>query len=299
MSAESPKVSVLMTVYNGENFLDDSIPSILNQTFENFEFLIFNDGSIDQTKLILKKYSNLDSRIRVFEGIKRMGIPKGRNFLVKRSSAKYVVWQDADDISLPQRIAKQYNFMEEHPQVGICGGYKEYFGATDQFIRTYYSYDKELRRRIFLYSPVDQPVAIIRKKAFILVGGYDESLFAGVEDLDMSFRIGQHFKFANIPEILIKYRESGNSSMHKNLHLIELNTIKIRLKYAFGSIYSWGLFDLIYNCLQFVSIFIFPKQFKIWLFHQIRDSKKTSKGKSLPKSFNLFMAEFAHKIRLI
>lgn len=268
-----PKVTVITPAYNAEKYLSQAIESILKQTFTDFEYIIIDDGSIDNTWQIINSYAKQDPRIVSLQNKQNKDIPYTRNKGVKMAKGKYIVWQDADDISLPYRIEKQYNFMEKNTAVGIVGGYLQFF-KDDRLlgIRKYQQFDKYLRKSIFRYSPVAQPAAMIRKKCICETGFYDLEC-RGTEDLDMSFKIGQNYKFANLPQVIIKYRESDTSVTHTRLKKMELSTLKIRKKYIKGFGYNFTFQDRIYNLLQYITTFIIPAKIKIWIFKKFRDSK--------------------------
>lgn len=267
-----PKVSVLMPAYNAEKYIGEAIESILNQTFKDFEFIIIDDCSIDRTWEIINKYAYVDNRIIVLKNKENKGIAGNRNKLVKLAKSKYIIWQDADDISISTRIEKQYNFMEENPDVGICGGWLQFFNEKgNTSIRKYSLDDYSLRKNIFRYSPVAQPGAIIRKKSIDELGLYNLK-YPPAEDIDMSFRIGSKYKFANLQEILINYRENSNSATFTNLKKIELDTLEIRKKYSEGHGYKMTLYDKIYNLIQYFSIFIIQPKLKIWIFNKLRNN---------------------------
>ena len=99
-----------MPAYNAEKYISEAIKSILNQTFKDFEFIIIDDGSIDRTWKIIQKYAKKDDRVIALKNEKNLGIAVNRNKLVSMARGKYIIWQDSDDISLPYRIEKQYNF---------------------------------------------------------------------------------------------------------------------------------------------------------------------------------------------
>ena len=271
----NPKISVLMPAYNAEKYIGEAVESILNQTFKDFELIIIDDCSTDKTWEIIQDYAKKDNRIVPLKNEKNLGIAGNRNLLIKLARGKYIVWQDADDISMLYRLEHQYNLMEKNEEVGICGGYLQFFdnkGITS--IRKYKENDKELRKTIFRYSPVAQPGAIIRKSILDEMGNYDLD-YPPAEDLDMSFRIGRKYKFANLPEIVIKYRENDNNSTFTKLKTIELKTISIRLKYADNKFYKMTLGDHFYSVLQYISVFIVPVKFKIFLFNILRNNKKS------------------------
>jgi len=271
--SENPKISVLMPAYNAEKFIGVAIESILNQSLRDFEFIIIDDCSTDRTWEIIQKYKEKDSRITAIKNEENLGIAGNRNKLKKLAKGIYIVWQDADDISMPDRIKHQYEFMEANEQVGICGGWLEFFNDKGQSsVRKYKEKDEGLRKNIFRFSPVAQPGAIIRKNIFDEMGDYDLN-YPPAEDLDMSFRIGRKYKFANLQEIVIKYRENDKSATFTRLKTIELKTISIRLKYAGDKFYKMTAGDNFYSIMQYISVFIIPTKFKIFLFNFLRNSK--------------------------
>jgi len=272
MENNNLKVSVITPAYNTERYIGDAIESILQQTFADFEYIIIDDCSKDTTWEIIQNYAKKDSRIIALRNEKNLGIAGNRNRGLRESRGKYVVWQDADDISLPQRIEHQYQFMEAHPEVGIVGGYLQFFNEYgNTTVRKYKPDDASLRKKIFRYSPVGQPGAMVRKKSLDEVGEFDLR-YPPAEDLDMSFRIGSKYALANLEEIVVRYRENANSATFTKLKIIERNTIIIRRKYAKGYGYTMNLADMIYNVLQYLSIYIIPPRVKIWLFDFIRNS---------------------------
>ena len=205
---QESKISVVMPVYNAEAFLGYAIESILDQTFQNFEFIIVEDASTDNRLKIIKDYMESDNRIILLRNEENLGIAETRTKGTKHARGKYIAVADADDISIPTRFAKQYDYLESHLDCGVVGGYIELFDSeTGKTIgvRKYHQDDSRLRKRIFLYSPVAQPVSMIRRIAFDTLG-YSNPKFPPVEDLDFWFRIGTKYKFANIQEILLKYR---------------------------------------------------------------------------------------------
>ena len=268
-----PPVSVLMPAYNAKRYIAEAIESILAQTFCDFELIICEDRSNDMTWQIIERYASKDKRIKPFKNDKNLGISGNRNKLISLASGKYIVWQDADDISMPYRLELQYQYMEQNPDVGIIGGWLQFFNNNgEQNIRKYASDDTILRSKIFRYSPVAQPAAMIRKKCLDEAGMYDLR-YPPAEDLDMSFRIGMNYKFANIPRVLIKYRENISSATFTRLKTMELNTLDIRWKYARSGKYAMTVADRIYNFLHYASIFVVPPKMKIKLFNVLRNEK--------------------------
>lgn len=264
-------VSILMPAYNAEKYIAEAIESILEQTFKDFELIISDDTSSDKTWEIIKKYKQKDRRIVATRNKKNRYIAENRNLLIKSAKGKYIAWQDADDISVSNRIQKQFEFMEKNPRVGIVGGYLEFFGESGvKSIRKYAETDKELRKNIFRFSPVAQPTAMIRKKCFDELGLYNPK-YPPAEDIDMSFRIGSKYFFANIPQITLRYRDHQKSATYKKLRKIELTTIDIRRKYNNKFGYHMNFIDILYNLLQLISVYLIPPKLKIFLFNKFRN----------------------------
>jgi len=267
----TPEVSVVTPVYNAAPYIGEAIENILNQTFSDFEFIIIDDQSTDGSWDIIQRFGQKDSRIRAFRNEHNLGIAGNRNVGIEKVRGRYVAWQDADDVSIRTRLEKQHRFLKEHPDVGIVGGYLQFFNEQgDGRIRRYAMEDTALRRTIFRYSPVAQPAAMIRIEALREAGPYDLR-WPPAEDIDMSFRIGTHYKFANIPEVMVRYRQHGASATFRKLRKIETSTLRIRYQYSKMPVYSPTFVDWIYNVLQFLSIYVVPPRLKITLFNYFRD----------------------------
>ena len=141
VEAKDPKVTVLMSVYNGERFLREAVECILNQTFRDFEFLIINDGSTDGTRDIILSYK--DSRIRLVNNKDNVGLTKSLNKGLAMSSGELVARQDSDDISSLHRLAQQVNFLDSHPEVVAIGSQIKAIGIHGQQLR-HFSLQKPL-----------------------------------------------------------------------------------------------------------------------------------------------------------
>ncbi|NMB91475.1 glycosyltransferase [candidate division WWE3 bacterium] len=269
-SENKPLVSVIMPAYNAEKYISEAIESILNQTFKDFEFIILDDGSADITWEVINSYALKDSRIISVKNESNLGIVASRNKGLKISRGKYIIWADSDDISLPTRIEKQVGLMEKDVSIGICGSYiQSFYNGINKGIRKYSTSDEHLRKNIFRYSPVAQPAAIIRKECFEKVGIYNTK-YEVSQDLDMSFRIGEKYKFANVPEVLLRYREHSKSATYSNVRKQIINTLKIRRKYSKGYCYKMNLLDRLAYILTWTMQFL-PVVLVLRLFKFFRD----------------------------
>jgi len=219
---KKPIVSVILPVFNCEDYIYDAVKSILDQTFTEFELFIIDDGSTDNTYKIIKQIK--DPRIILVKQNNK-GLPKTLNENFKRARGKFIARQDADDFSYPQRLEKQVKFLESHPDVGIVGTWAEIWIAQKKSDRTlmHSCQNYQLSFDILFDSAFVHSSIMIRKKVFNLLGGYNDK-FQPVEDYEYWTRILEKFKGANIPELLQVYRELPSSMIRTNPEK-NLNTI--------------------------------------------------------------------------
>ncbi|KAF3981792.1 MAG: glycosyltransferase [Methylococcales symbiont of Hymedesmia sp. n. MRB-2018] len=206
-------VSVLMPVYNAEKYLDEAIQSILNQTFTDFEFIIINDGSSDNSLNIIKKYQQQDSRIVVVSR-ENKGLIFSLNEGVSLVKGKYIVRMDADDISLPTRIERQIAFLEEH-NLDICGSASVWFNQQGEQIPFCHAIsDRDIKFSFMFYCALQHPTVIMNTCIFKSLA-YDQD-FKYAEDYKMWIDVAlQGYKIGNTPEVLFKYRQHENQICHQ------------------------------------------------------------------------------------
>lgn len=201
----TPRVSVLMAVYEGERYLDEAIQSVLNQTFHDFEFIIINDGSTDGTAQIIERHRREDRRIRTFEQ-SNCGLVTALNRGLELASGEFVARMDADDISLPERIAAQVTFMDSHQEVGICGTWIETIGTPRGAIQRYPTDDATIRSWLLFESVLAHPSIVMRRELLIRTGLSYDAGYVHAEDYDLWVRAAGHTALANIPDVLLRYR---------------------------------------------------------------------------------------------
>ncbi len=202
-------VSVIMSVYNGENVVKDAIESILDQTYHNFEFIIIDDGSSDDSLNILKVYQAQDERIKIISH-KNMGLTKSLNVAVENSKGKYIARQDADDVSLKERLEKQVSFLEEHKDIALLGTNQFEVNGEDEHVGRYYDDDK-INSIVYLVNPFAHTSVMFRKEEFIKLGKYDES-FTTSQDFEAWMRVSGAGKISMLKEPLVK-RYVGDDSI--------------------------------------------------------------------------------------
>lgn len=198
------EVTVLMPVYNGEKYLQEAIESILNQTFENFEFLIMYDESSDNSLAIIKSYN--DPRIHLICEEKGMGLVSALNKGINLAEGKYIARMDCDDISMPERLEKQVKFMNEHQEIGVCGSWIEEFGEVKSRIFKYPTEHDLIKSKLFFFCALAHSSVIMRKSMLKKHNLYYSQEKKEAEDFELWQRCSFYFQMANIPEVLLKYR---------------------------------------------------------------------------------------------
>jgi glycosyltransferase involved in cell wall biosynthesis len=203
MGSKSPRVTVLMPVYNGEQYLPEAMESILNQSFTDFEFLIINDGSTDQSVSIINSYP--DPRIQLVENEGNIGLVHTLNRGIDLTKGEFIARMDCDDISMPDRLSKQLALMEQHPEVGVCGGWIEYFMGR-QLLMDFPVSDEDIKQALLSYNPMAHPAVMIRVKVIKTNHIYYDPEYQHVEDYELWARLAAITCFINIPEVILKYR---------------------------------------------------------------------------------------------
>lgn len=198
-----PYATVLMPAYNAAPYLKEAIDSILNQTFTDFEFLIFDDGSTDATADILKQYT--DPRIRVFHSAENQGLVRQLNRGIDLARGKYIFRMDADDYSLPERFARQIAFMEDHPEIGFSGSWVKTYGRDDSLMRCPETHE-EVKIGLLSGTTLLHNTIVFRTSVLREHGVYYDEEFLFVEDFDLWVRLTDLTRVGNLPEVLAYYR---------------------------------------------------------------------------------------------
>lgn len=268
---DKPLVSVVMPIYNAEKYLTQAIESILSQTLENFELILINDASTDKTLQIIRKYKKRDNRIRIINNKKNLQMAQSLNLAISKAESDLIARMDQDDISFPNRLEVQYDFMNSHPSVAIVGNNIIIINEKNKVIgkRTYPTTSNGLKKILFRYSAFAHPTVMFRKSAFQKVKGYNQEKHP-CEDIDLWFRLGKKYEFASIPSFLLKYRVSLVSGSHKNLKNTEIIGLKIKIEAIKKYGYKPVLYDVIYNILQFVTLWFMPFAARIRLYNLLR-----------------------------
>ena len=235
----TPLLSAIMLVYNGESFVRESILSVLDQTFSDFEFIIINDGSIDRTANILAEFS--DSRIKIIHNAKNSGIPYSRNLGLALATGQFLAWCDSDDINLPTRFEDQINFLLKNPGFGACGSWQVSFGTGIKgMINKTPTNAEKIRSTLLFKSAIMNPTSMFRLDVLRKYNlSYNLDLSPS-DDYEFFLKCSNHFPMANLKKVLVKYRISetsvtqvvnkkiqDNDKTHKQIYSLGLKELQI------------------------------------------------------------------------
>lgn len=201
-----PLFTVLMPVYNGEKYLREAIDSILNQTLTDFEFLIIDDGSTDNSVQIISSYN--DPRIRFVSNDTNLGISKTLNRGIDMAAAEFIARMDADDFSYPTRLQQQYDYLVKNPDCALLSTWAKVINEKNEHIRT-----EQYRSRLHYYNLTFEcwmyhPTVVFTKTAAKDVGMYS---IPYAEDFELFWQLSRKYKIACLEEVLVNYRVTSQS----------------------------------------------------------------------------------------
>jgi glycosyltransferase involved in cell wall biosynthesis len=205
-----PRISVILPCYNGSSYIYDAIGSILDQTFPDFELIVIDDGSTDDSAEIIQTFD--DSRIRFFQQ-RNQGLPATLNRAISLANGEYLARMDADDISLPARFERQVDFLEKHPEHGMVGTWASIWAdrqKTSRFHRPATECSL-LKFDLLFYNSIVHSSTMIRRKVFVECGEYATEETRQPQDYDLWSRMMRHYEMTNLPEVLHIYRETATS----------------------------------------------------------------------------------------
>jgi glycosyltransferase involved in cell wall biosynthesis len=205
-----PLISVVMPTHDALPYLDESIESILSQTFREFEFVILDDASTDGTTDALNEWAKKDSRIRLHRSERNLGLSASSNLVVSLSRAPLIARMDADDVSAPERLMRQWEVMRAQPDVALVGTLCDGIDAVGRFVRPR---DRWRLVRRSMFPPFPHGSVMFSRRAFDEIGGYSEGCVGG-EDRDLFLRISRGRRVVVLPDVLYHYRyHVKNSSL--------------------------------------------------------------------------------------
>src|SRR5258708_32262248 len=219
-----PTLSVLMCVFNGEEFLREAIQSVLTQTFSDFEFIIVDDGSTDRTAAILAAHP--DARIRIIRNEKNLGLIPSLNIGLGAAQGEFIARMDADDICIPTRFERQIGFLQNNPDTGISGSWLQIIGEEAQY--TFPVTHEEIKVALLDHNALPHPSVLFRRA--VVKGLAYEPDFYGAEDYELWTRLAGVTRLANLPETLLLYRKHDQQVTRQKMEAVNATARKIKLR---------------------------------------------------------------------
>lgn len=259
-----PQVSVIMPVLNGGHYIEQAILSIINQTYQNFEFLIIDDGSTDKSwQIIMGFQEKYPKKIKCFKLPKHIGTFAATNFAIKKSNGEFIALMDCDDIAYPTRFEKQVTYLVNNPDVIVVGSHVKIINEKGKVTgkkRLPTSYEK-IYKAFGIFHPMVHPVCMVRKylpngKVYRYINKFGVN-----DDYNTFFSILRLGKFINLDEYLLSYRIHNNNHSIKNIRKIFLNSLKIRIEASKKYNYNYSLTDILLIFFQALFILVIPSKY--------------------------------------
>ncbi|PIR61688.1 MAG: hypothetical protein COU66_02245 [Candidatus Pacebacteria bacterium CG10_big_fil_rev_8_21_14_0_10_44_11] len=261
-ASKQPLVSVILPVYNASRFLAQAISSILNQTHHNWELIIIDDCSTDNSTKIAQNFAKQNPRIKLIKQKKHLGVGAVANKAMKLAKGAYIARMDADDISLPSRLAKQVSFLEKHQNLIGVGGQCQLIDSSNTVIghKNFPTDPEEIKEMMFHYYPVQQPTFMVRaSKLPKHFEWYDEQL-PSAEEHELLFKLLQYGKVANLPAVTLQYRmhENNVSKQHPKRDFFNIFSIRLKAVKKYG--YRPSFTGMLKNLAQLIIIALLPER---------------------------------------
>jgi glycosyltransferase involved in cell wall biosynthesis len=292
-----PRVTILMPVYNGEQFLEETIENVLQQTYTDFVFLIINDGSTDGSEKIIQSYT--DTRIRYVKNERNFGLVTTLNKGIDLVDTEFMARMDADDLWVETKLEKQIKVLDSQPEVGICGTSIRKFGAFEGDF--YFPVDNEALKVGFLfYCTMSHPSVVFRMSFLKETGLRYKTDYFPAEDYKMWIDSLQLTQIYNIPELLVYYRQHDTqicSTANAAKQSVLQNTIRLEMLERISK--NFTLEEKQFHIQQFVSGQIRSKEdyqhFVAWSQRIARHNRKETSyidPSVLRKEMNTYIQQF-------
>jgi glycosyltransferase involved in cell wall biosynthesis len=247
-----PVISVILPVFNEDKYLKESVNSLLNQSFKNFELIIIDDASTNpETHKIIDNIKTKDNRIKAIKNETNLGLTKSLNIAIKKAQGKYIARMDADDISHKERLRIQYNFLEKNKEIGICGTWIKMFNKIHKKYISPFDHEHILVKS-FIQCPFFHPTVMFRKDLFFHHNLFYNENIRYSQDYELWTRALRVTKGANIPKYLLYYRVHNNQisilkaqEQNKTISYIYNNILQDLLKNNYSIQFSQTHFNYV------------------------------------------------------
>lgn len=246
-------ISIILPAYNAENTIAETIQSIINQTYKNWELIVINDGSTDSTETVVKSF--IDGRIHYYKNNTNKHLIYTLNRGIDLAMGKYIARMDADDICMPERFEKQVAFMEENPKVIVCGTQIKYFGTKSNSFKklVFPEHDRDLKDMLAMSTCFAHPSVMLRRDVLIENNVRYDKCFKNAEDYAMWVELMPLGEFANLPDALLNYRVSDTQISQPSNPQTRKSVIACHKKYLYKFV-AKGIVDNIFEAGCDISI---------------------------------------------
>jgi len=257
---KNPLVSVIIPVYNGASCLKRAVISVQKSSFKNFEIILVNDGSTDQSKSICLQLQKENQNIRTYSFKKNKGLSRTLNFAINKASGKYIARLNQDDLMLPTRLKKQTDFLEKNPDYVMVGGALELFNEKGKNFEKLFLplKDKAIRKNWLYLNSFADPAVMYVKEAVLKTGGYKQKYYPA-DDFHLWYRIGNLGKLANLNQVVTRMKIHRKAATMRLFRQLIKKTWQVHL-WSARNIKKPSLFIFLYWVIQhFVGMVLPPK----------------------------------------
>ncbi len=253
---KTPLVSIILATYNGLKYIEESINSVLNQTYKNFEFIIINDCSTNNVEQIILNYQKKDNRIIYIKNKTNLKLTQSLNKWINISKWKYIARIDDDDIWLPEKLKKQINFMEKNKDYWLCWTSTIVIDSKWNKIQKIKmrNTDREIKENILKSNQFTHSSIIIKKNILNNIWWWYNKKWEWTEDYELWLRIWKISKLYNLSDFLVKYRWLKTSISRKNKNKQQINNIKLCFK--FKKYYNNFTLSILYKLIFYIILLI-------------------------------------------
>jgi len=298
LKKNTPKISIILPVYNAGKYLSLAIESILNQSFSDFEIIAINDGSKDNSLKILKEYAFKDNRIKVYSNKKNLGVSKSANKAIKFTSGQFIARMDADDIMIQNRLKNQYEFLISNPKHILIGGQVILTDPNSKIIgeKKFPLDHRQIKEMLFTAMPVQQATTMINRGLLSRNFIWYEDGMNTAEEVELFFKLLQYGKFANLDSFVHEYRQHSDSLSRRNPKDTFRLTYIARKKGVRLHGYIPSAKASVISSMQKLIITILPKNLIYPIYYSLRklmilissSSIKKNQSSTIPKLYTSF-----------
>lgn len=280
-----------MPVYNAGDFLVESIESILNQTYKNYEFIIVDDASTDNSWEILKRFKSRSKKIKIYRFKKNKGVSATVKYAISKVKGEFIARMDADDIAVTNRLDKQLSYLKSHKQTVAVGGQCVVIDKSGNKIgeKRFPTGFKEIYDYIFKFIPLQQPTLMIARNRVPRDFIYYLDGMNTAEEVGLLFKLFQYGKVENLADFVLFYRVHGKNTSLSHLKTTYLLTLYSRLLAVIKYNYRPKLDGILVTLLQTMVVLILPTSWTLKLYSMMKNwhAKKSEERQNVVPSFKL------------